>query len=78
MTETIGEATTTTSNDLFPDERLATTGALLEANTMVGAAIDKLAVEPAGLDPSMADLLVGWPSRRPAASVASTSASGAR
>lgn len=58
MTETIGEATTTTSNDLFPDERLATTGALLDANTMVGAAIDKLAVEPAGLDPSMADLLV--------------------
>jgi len=44
--------------ELFPDERLATTGALLEAQTAVGAAIDRLAVEPAGLDPGTADLLV--------------------
>lgn len=43
---------------LFPDERLATTGALLEAQAAVAAAIDRLAVEPAGLDPSTADLLV--------------------
>lgn len=43
---------------LFPDHRLATTAALLDAQTMVAAAIDRLAVEPAGLDPSTADLLV--------------------
>lgn len=44
--------------DLFPDERLATTAALLEAQTAVAAAIDRLAVVPAGLDPATADLLV--------------------
>jgi DNA-binding MarR family transcriptional regulator len=43
---------------LFPDEQLATTAALLESQTAVAAAIDRLAVEPAGLDPAMADLLV--------------------
>jgi DNA-binding MarR family transcriptional regulator len=44
--------------ELFPDDRLATTGALLEAQSTVAAAIDKLAVEPAGLDAATADLLV--------------------
>ena len=44
--------------DLFPDDRLATTGVLLDANTLVGAVIAKLAVDPAGLDPPMANLLV--------------------
>lgn len=43
---------------LFPDDHLATTGALLDAQTAVAAAIDKLAVEPVGLDPATADLLV--------------------
>jgi len=44
--------------ELFPDGRLATTGALLEAQTAVAAAIERLAVEPAGLDAATADLLV--------------------
>ena len=57
MTDTIDE-TRTRDIELFPDERLATTEALLDANTLVGAAIDQLAVVPAGLDPSTADLLV--------------------
>ena len=43
---------------LFPDERLATTEALLGAQTAVAAAIDRLAVEPAGLDAPTADLLI--------------------
>ena len=45
-------------SDLFPDDRLATTEALLDANTLVGAVIEKLAVRPSGLDPATADLLV--------------------
>jgi DNA-binding MarR family transcriptional regulator len=44
--------------DLLTDDRLATTGALLEAQSAVAAAIDELAVAPAGLDPATADLLV--------------------
>jgi DNA-binding MarR family transcriptional regulator len=40
------------------DERSAPIAALLEAQTAVGAAIEKLAVEPAGLDAATADLLV--------------------
>jgi DNA-binding MarR family transcriptional regulator len=44
--------------ELFPDDKLATTGALLEAQMAVAAAIDMLAVLPAGLDPATADLLV--------------------
>ena len=44
--------------DLFPDDRLATTAALLEAQTAVAAALDRLAVGPAGLDAATADLLV--------------------
>lgn len=44
--------------ELFPDDKLATTGALLEAQMAVAAAIDRLAVLPAGLDPATADLLV--------------------
>ena len=47
-----------TGGDLFPDDRLATTEALLDAHTLVGAAIERLAVGPAGLDPATADLLV--------------------
>jgi DNA-binding MarR family transcriptional regulator len=43
---------------LFPDDRLATTAALLDAHIAVAAAIDKLAVAPAGLDAGTADLLV--------------------
>jgi DNA-binding MarR family transcriptional regulator len=43
---------------LFPDERLATTAALLQAQGAIRAAFVKLAVEPAGLDESTADLLV--------------------
>lgn len=57
MTETIDE-TRTRDIELFSDERLATTDALLNTKALVGAAIDKLAVAPAGLDPSTADLLV--------------------
>jgi DNA-binding MarR family transcriptional regulator len=44
--------------ELFPDERLATTEALLHVNTLVGAALDKLAFDPAGLDPATAELLM--------------------
>lgn len=58
MTDTIAIEESTADDELFPDGRLATTAALLEANTLVGAAIGKLAVDPAGLDPAMADLLV--------------------
>ena len=52
------EAPETAAADLFPDDRLATTAALLGAQTAVHAAFTKLAVEPAGLDASTADLLV--------------------
>ncbi len=60
MTETIDIETERTHQDseLFPDERLATTEALLGAGTLVGAVIEKLAVAPAGLDPATADLLL--------------------
>lgn len=44
--------------DLFPDERLATTAALLETQTAVNDALSELAVRPAGLDIATADLLV--------------------
>lgn len=44
--------------DLFPDERLAPTGTLLETQALVAAAIDRRAVDPVGLDPATADLLV--------------------
>ena len=44
--------------DLFPDDRLATTAALLEAQSVVNEAFTKLAVDPAGLDVPTADLLV--------------------
>lgn len=43
---------------LFPDERLATTAALLEAQSVVNEAFSRLAVAPAGLDMPTADLLV--------------------
>jgi DNA-binding MarR family transcriptional regulator len=46
------------SADLFPDEQLSTTGALLGAQAAVAAALERLAVEPAGLDHATADLLV--------------------
>ena len=58
MTETVQLEEMNPEAELFPDERLATTAALLDANTMVAAAIDKLAVDPVGLEPAMADLLV--------------------
>ena len=58
MTDTIDTHRPGATGDLFPDDRLATTDALLEADAMVAAVIDKLAVEPAGLDPATADLLV--------------------
>ncbi len=44
--------------DLFPDDRLATTAALLEAQSVVNEAFTRLAVDPAGLDVPTADLLV--------------------
>jgi DNA-binding MarR family transcriptional regulator len=44
--------------DLFPDERLATTAALLEAQSVVNETFARLAVTPAGLDVATADLLV--------------------
>ena len=58
MAETIHIQDSGPAAGLFPDDRLATTSVLLDANTVVGAVIAKLAVDPAGLDPSMADLLV--------------------
>ena len=54
----IHEETAGRDADLFPDERMATTVALLEAQAAVGEAIARLAVEPAGLDMATADLLV--------------------
>ena len=51
-------AKTNPEAELFSDDRLATTGTLLDAYTLVGAAIAKLAVDPSGLDPATADLLV--------------------
>jgi len=57
MTETLEVETCGRDTDLFPDEQLATTAALLEAQMAVAAVIDKLAVEPAGLDAATADLL---------------------
>lgn len=44
--------------DLFPDDRLATTAALLETQAVVTEALARLAVQPAGLDVATADLLV--------------------
>jgi DNA-binding MarR family transcriptional regulator len=44
--------------ELFPDDRLATTAALLEAQSVVNEAFTRLAVDPAGLDVPTADLLV--------------------
>ena len=58
MTETIHIGEASSDEGLFPDERLVTTGVLHETQAVVGAAIDKLAVEPSGLDPATADLLV--------------------
>ena len=58
MTNALEIETRDQDAELFPDEHLATTAALLEAQTAVAAAIDKLAVEPAGLDAGTADLLV--------------------
>ena len=50
--------TTSEIAGLFPDDRLATTERLLEAQIAVGAALSRHAVEPAGLDPGTADLIV--------------------
>ena len=49
---------TNVGSDLFPDEVLATTAALLRAQLAVRAALAEQAVEPAGLDEGTADLLV--------------------
>ncbi len=57
MTETI-EKTAHPKTDLIPHDRRATTDALLDASMLVGAAIERLAVGPAGLDAATADLLV--------------------
>lgn len=45
-------------SDLLPETDLAPTAALLEAQIAVGAALSAGAVEPAGLDEGIADLLV--------------------
>jgi DNA-binding MarR family transcriptional regulator len=58
VTETSDIDSRPAERDLFPRERLATTDALLEADALVGAAIERLAVDPARLDPATADLLV--------------------
>lgn len=58
MSDTAQIETNTTDEELFPSERLAATDALLETNTLVGAAIGKLAVDPSGLDAATADVLV--------------------
>ena len=58
MTDTIEIEQAGRDADLFPDERLAPTGTLLETQTVVAAAIDRLAADQAGLDPATADLLV--------------------
>lgn len=44
--------------DLFPDDRMAATAALLETQVVVNEALATLAVRPAGLDVATADLLV--------------------
>ena len=43
---------------LFSDERLATTDALLEAHAAVVAVLERLATDPAELDPATAELLI--------------------
>ena len=58
MIETVDIEAASSDEGLFPDERLVTTGVLHETQAAVGAAIEKLAVEPSGLDPATADLLV--------------------
>ena len=57
MTEII-DKTRQPKVELFAEERMVTTETLMDANTLVSAAIDKLAVGPAGLDPSTAELLM--------------------
>lgn len=55
------EATTAPARidpELFPDDQIATTAALLHAEGAIRAAFVKMAVEPAGLDEGTADLLV--------------------
>ena len=58
MSEQIEIETSGRDAGLFPDERLATTAALLETQSMVNEAFSRLAVDPAGLDVPTADLLV--------------------
>ena len=58
MSETIELERRGRDADLFPDERLAPTGTLLETQVLVAAAIDVRAVDPVGLDAATADLLV--------------------
>lgn len=54
----MGARAVATRSELFPRERLMPTGILAEAAEAVGSAIERLAVEPAGLDAGTADLLV--------------------
>ena len=58
MTEILATEQLGRDEDLFPDERLDTTAALLETQMVVSEALTRLAVEPAGLDMPTADLLV--------------------
>lgn len=58
MTETIDIGEAPSGSDLFPEDRLAATRALLEASALVSAVIERSAVRPAGLDAATADLLV--------------------
>lgn len=57
MTETIDQ-TQRSKDKLFPRDRLAATETLLDTSMVVGAALEKLAITPAGLDAATADLLV--------------------
>jgi DNA-binding MarR family transcriptional regulator len=58
VTETLDIDGPVAAPELFRRERLATTEALHDASALVGAAVEKLAVVPSGLDPATADLLV--------------------
>jgi DNA-binding MarR family transcriptional regulator len=58
VTETLETKRPGHDGDLFPDERLSTTAALLGTQMVVNETFAKLAVEPAGLDVPTADLLV--------------------
>lgn len=58
VSRTIDLDTERAEGELFPAERLALTDALLETQHAVAVAVERLAVSPAGLDPSTAELLM--------------------